>query len=208
MPVLDGATSLSSAINEEAQRWVKATNAETAHSKPTFPESPSTQAASMSSVNKDPPEASPPHLPPQSVTLQQDRNTFEESFAAALTRPQITYDGHIDSECDDQTPLLGAYYDSTSDNNRASSHPSHHAPLEPPSKSKPSLSICLWHEVCHNSQYTRPAAEILREVLEARYPVASNAGNEDKATQGLVSGEGRSPRRRCWNREIRRCARA
>lgn len=208
MAILDGATSLSSDMDEDTQRWVEAANAEATNSKPTSLESLYSRTTGVACTIRDAPTTSPSRTQPHSTTLQQDRNTFEESFAAALSRPQTTYDGRFDNnEYDDQTPLLNAYYNSTSNNNHASSQPSHHGPLEPPSKSKPSLSICLWHEVCHNSQYTRPAAEILREVLEARYPVASSAGNEDKATQGLVSGEGRSPRR-CWNREIRRCARA
>lgn len=201
MAILDGATSFSSDMDEETQRWVEASNSEAINSKPTSPEPLHSRA------NKDVPTTPPSRTQPHSTTLQQDRNTFEESFAAALSCPQTTYDGHFDNnEYDDQTPLLNAYYNSTSNNNHASSQPSHHAPLEPPSKSKPSLSICLWHEVCHNSQYTRPATEILREVLEERYPLVSPS--EGEAAQELLSGEERSPKRRWWNRVIRRCARA
>lgn len=31
-------------------------------------------------------------------------------------------------------------------------------------KSAPTTKLCTWHQVCHNSAYTRPAVDILREV--------------------------------------------
>lgn len=136
---------------------------------------------------------------------QEDRNAFEESFAAALSRPHKTYDGQLDNdEYGDQTPLLNAYYN----NKPAKStpyQPSRHAPLEPASKCKPSRSICLWNEVSHNSQYTRPVAEILREVLEDRYPAAANASHA--AQQRTAAGEqaGGNDRPRWWKRLMRRC---
>lgn len=33
---------------------------------------------------------------------------------------------------------------------------------------KPSLGMCSWHEVSYSSEYTRPTADVLREVLEMR----------------------------------------
>jgi len=135
---------------------------------------------------------------------QEDRNAFDESFAAALSRPYATYDGQFDNEeYGDQTPLLNAYY-----NNKpvksTSFQPSRHAPLEPASKSKPSRSICLWNEVSHNSQYTRPAAEILREVLEDRYPAAVHAAHAAHRNIAAEEQAGGADRWRWWKRVMRR----
>lgn len=110
-----------------------------------------------------------------------DRNAFDDSFAHALnaslvtkrstshTAPSATihYDGPAD-DTDEQTPLL-ASDDLEESRPRSDS-------LQPLSKIKPSLSICLWNEVCYTSQYTRPVTEILREVLEVRYPAPKPSG--------------------------------
>jgi hypothetical protein len=150
-----------------------------------------------------------------STLLQESHNAFEESFRAALANPPIAYDGHFDREedYDDQTPLLNSYYKPSQAPQEARFQPSHHAPLEPPSKSKPSRTVCLWNEVSHNSQYTRPAADILREVLEVRYPVATvGAGyewlHESQESQALLGGEEVRGKRRWWNRLLRRRATA
>jgi hypothetical protein len=152
-----------------------------------------------------------------SALLQENRNTFEESFTVALTHPPIAYDGPFDApdEYGDQTPLLNSYYKPSQASQEPPYQSSLHAPLEMPSKSKPSRTICLWNEVSHNSQYTRPAADILREVLEVRYPVATvgaGAGyerlHEGQESQGLLGGnQGRGRGRRpWWNRLLRRRA--
>lgn len=105
-----------------------------------------------------------------------DRNAFDESFAHALNAALVTkrvkshnlvHDGPADPD-DEAAPLLVAE-DSEQSRSRSNS-------LQPLSKIKPSLSICLWNEVCHTSQYTRPCTEILREVLEVRYPAPKPSG--------------------------------
>lgn len=109
-------------------------------------------------------------------------NAFDESFADALTarlvskrassRSQLaTLYGHADAKAGheydgERTPLLATTETEPSDEETRPRSDS----LQPVSKIKPSLSICLWNEVCHTSQYTRPVTEILREVLEVRYP--------------------------------------
>jgi len=129
---------------------------------------------------------------------QEDRNTFEESFTAALSRPHTTttYDGQLDNdEYGDQTPLLNPHYNHNTPRTKVR-QTSRTAPLEPASKSKPSRSICLWHEVSHSSQYTRPAAEMLRKVLEERYPPVPPAAQQRADADG--------DRRRWWRRALRR----
>jgi hypothetical protein len=215
MDILDGATSLHSDMSEDAQRWI-----ETASNR-TRSKSPASQTSLHNNIERSTcpqhPETpkSPPPLPTMntSALLQESHNAFEESFTAALANPPIAYDGHFDREedYDDQTPLLNSYHKPSQAPQEAPYQPSRHAPLEPPSKSKPSRTVCLWNEVSHNSQYTRPAADILREVLEVRYPVATvGAGyerlHESRESQGLLDwGQGRG-RRRWWNRLLRRRA--
>lgn len=145
--------------------------------------------------------------PAQSATShqQEDRNAFEEGFTAALSHPHPTYDGQYDNddEYGDCTPLLNSYYNDTQHQPQPAipKPPRHHAPLEPARKSKPSRSICLWHEISHSSQYTRPAAEILREVLEDRYPVVvSREVQQSAEAGGPVGGD----RRQWWRRVMRR----
>lgn len=218
MDTLDGTAALSSDMDEETQRWIEAANTRTANSKPVSTKLPSPPTTSKSPVDRKHPTATTrSHTLLQPINSNQDHNTFEESFTAALSRPQTTYDGHFDGdEYDDQTPLLNSYYNSTqiTTSQRAAHQPSHRIPLELPKKSKPSLSICLWHEICHNSQYTRPVVEILREVLEERYPVASTEsdarshGDEvvrgDEALQELLGREQRGSKRRWLSRILRR----
>jgi hypothetical protein len=146
----------------------------------------------------------------RSTLQQKDRNTFEESFTAALANPLMAYDGHFDrdNEYNDDTPLLNSYYKASHSPQHVVPHAPRHAPIEPPRKSKPSRGICLSNQVSHNSQYTRPAAEILREVLEVRYPVTSTpAGYEplqgDQESQGLLSGNEPGVKRRWWRKLLR-----
>jgi hypothetical protein len=219
MDVLDGATSLHSDMSEDAQRRI-----ETASNR-TRSKSPTSQTSLKNTCQRSPtPQQldtvkSPPPRPTMNTSallhLQETRNTFEESFTAALAHPPITYDGPFDSPdvYDDQTPLLNSYYKAPHSPTPAARRFSHHAPLEPPSKSKPSRTICLWNEVSHNSQYTRPAVDILREVLEVRYPVATGGAGyerlrESQESQGLLGGDERrgSGRRRWWSRLLRRRA--
>lgn len=133
-----------------------------------------------------------------------DGKKFEASFTAALSRPRITtYDGQIDNEAySDQTPLLNSCYNKNGPATPKIRQTSRSAaPLEPTSKCKPSRSICLWHEISHSSQYTRPAAEMLREVLEDRYPpVPPPAAQQSVEAGEQVGGD----RRRWWRRVMRR----
>lgn len=215
MDVLDGATQLSPDMSEEAQRWIETASNRKKSKQPVLDE----QASSSSPIERsgNPQRAAMRKSPPSplilngSPRLQTDRNTFEESFTAALTQSPMTYDGHYDrdNEYDDETPLLNNFYKASQSPQQVSHEPSHQAPLEPPSKSKASRSICLWNQVSHNSQYTRPAADILREVLEVRYPVASAPagyepldGNEE--SQGLLGGNVVRSKRRWWNKLLRR----
>jgi hypothetical protein len=217
MDILDGATSLHSDMSEDAQRWI-----ETASDR-TKSKSPASQTSLHNTIERSTnPEhpatpKSPPRLPTMntSALLQESHNAFEESFTAALANPPIAYDGQFDREedYDDQTPLLNSYYKPSQAPQEAPYQPSRHAPLEPPSKSKPSRTVCLWNEVSHNSQYTRPAADILREVLEVRYPVATVRARyerllESQESQGLLRGDERQVKRRWWNRLLRRRATA
>ena len=190
MDVLDGATRLDPDMIEEAQRWIETSKGR----KKTRPPSSdvslllrTTTERTGSAAVQSPPSS---RMASQSALQQTDRNTFEASSAAALANPLMAYDGHFDhnDDYDDQTPLLNSYYKSSHSTQKAAPHAPRHAPIEPPSKSKPSRGICLWNEVSHNSQYTRPAVEILREVLDVRYPVTSGpAGYEP------LSGDQESP---------------
>jgi hypothetical protein len=215
MDVLDGATSLHSDMSEDAQRWI-----ETASNR-TKSRSPASQTSLHNTVQRSTYSQlldtvkSPPPIPTMntSALLQENRNTFEESFTAALAHPPVAYDGPSDTpdEYDDQTPLLNSYYNASPLPAPAARRLSRHSPLELPSKSKPSRTICLWNEVSHNSQYTRPAADILREVLEVRYPVATVAAgyerlHESQESQGLLGGNQGRGRRRWWNRLLKRRA--
>lgn len=101
-----------------------------------------------------------PH--PKPLPRDSNHNAFEVSFTAALANPKPTCDGAHD-EYDDCTPLLNSCY--SADSAQETHTPQDSPPIKPPSKSKPSLGICNWHGICRNSQYTRPVADILREVL-------------------------------------------
>ena len=213
MNVLDGATRLDPDMNEEAQRWIETSKGRKKTRPPSSDVSPllranneRTTSASSAGV-KSPPSS---RMASQSALKQTDRNTFEESFAAALANPPMAYDGHFDrgDDYNDQTPLLNSYYKASHSPEPAAPHAPRHAPIEPPSKSKPSRGICLWNEVSHNSQYTRPAVEILREVLDVRYPVASApAGYEplsgDHESPGLVNAKATGAKRRWWRKLLR-----
>ena len=132
---------------------------------------------------------------------QADSNAFEESFTAALSHPRTTtYDGQLDNaEYGDQTPLLNSCYTDGPANPKIR-QTSRNAPLEPASKCKPSRSICLWHQISHNSQYTRPAAQMLREVLEERYPPVPLTAQQNVEAGAQVGGD----RRRWWRRILRK----
>jgi hypothetical protein len=160
-------------------------------------------------VNTTPPASTDQREIAKSELQNPDVNTFEESFTAALSRPgtSTTYDGQLDNEeYGERTPLLNSCYNNENDtqNQPAKSipyKPSRNAPLEPASKSKASRSICLWHEISHSSQYTRPAAEMLREVLEERYPAVPRVSQESvEAAEEQIGGD----RRRWWRRILRR----
>lgn len=117
--------------------------------------------------------------------LQTTTNTFDTSFAAALASPPTAYDGHADDDSDERTPLLDAYYNPSSKPLTAKRSRTT-APLPHPGKANPSRGICLWHEVSRSSQYTRPAAEILREVLgEQRVGSAGEGAGGDNGRRVL-----------------------
>lgn len=215
MDVLDGATRLDTDTNEEAQRWIETAKGRKKTRPPSSETSPSLhttatteRSTSMSSAVDSLPPSS--RLANESTLQHADRNAFEESFAAALANPTLTYDGHFDrdDDYDDDTPLLNSYYKASRSPRQAAPQLQRHAPIEPPSKSKASRGICLWNEVSRSSQYTRPAVEILREVLEVRYPVASTpAGYEllpgNQESQGLLSGNEAGVKRRWWRKLLR-----
>ena len=158
-------------------------------------------------VNTTPPASTDRRAIAKPELQNPDRNTFEESFTTALSRPQTTtYDGQLDNdEYGEQTPLLTSCYSNNDAQHQPAKpslyKPSRNAPLEPASKSKASRSICLWHEISHSSQYTRPAAEMLREVLEERYPVVPRVSQESVEA---AAEQGGGDRRRWWKRLMRR----
>jgi hypothetical protein len=213
MNVLDGATRLDPDMNEEAQRWIETANGRKKTRPPSSDVSPSLRTTTEHSTSASSATllSSPSARTVNGSTLQQkDRNTFEESFAAALANPLMAYDGHFDRDNDygDETPLLNSYYKDSHSPQQAVPHAPRHAPIEPPRKSKPSRGICLSNQVSHNSQYTRPAADILREVLEVRYPVTSTpSGYEplpgDQESQGLLNGNESRAKRRWWRKLLK-----
>lgn len=137
-------------------------------------------------------------------------NAFEESFTAALSNPKPTYDGAHD-DFDDCTPLLNAFYATGSP--QETHTPQDRPPIKPPGKSKPILGICNWHEIYRNSQYTRPVADILRQVLGDGEP--EMRGEERRYEQlperdvaGIPSEGHRGGRKRGWWGSLRtRCRR-
>jgi hypothetical protein len=213
MNVLDGATRLDPDMNEEAQRWIETAKGRKKTRPPSSDVSPPlrTTTEHYTSASSARLEPSPSARMANASTLRQaDRNTFGESFAAALANPPMTYDDHFDHNDDysDQTPLLNSYYKASHSPQQAVPHAPRHALIEPSRKARPSRSICLSNQVSHNSQYTRPAVEILREVLEVRYPVTSTtAGYEplpgDQESQGLLSGNETGVKRRWWRKLLR-----
>lgn len=159
-------------------------------------------------------------------------NAFDESFSQALTtstkppknrtsrtkrhipHPVIsTLDGQNDD--DEHFPLL-SHRDSLQSLSAPASPatviriPITSCPITAPrTKSKPSRGIYLSNELCHNSQYTRPAVDILRDLLEM-YPLAERrvqtggrfARDGSEAERGLLSDEpGR--KKQWWRRALR-----
>jgi hypothetical protein len=207
--------------NEETQRLIETAefHLPTTASLPKRRLSPN-RITALRSPHKDETATKPmasthPHAQPTPTPAHQqpDVNTFEESFTAALLRPgttttttTTTYDGQLDNdEYSERTPLLNSCYNNGNDALHSPSKstpykPSRIAPLEPASKSKPSRSICLWHEISHSSQYTRPAAEMLREVLEERYPAVPPPVQQSVGAGEQVGGD----RRRWWRKILRR----
>jgi hypothetical protein len=213
MDVLDGATRLEPDMNEEAQRWIETAKGRRKTRPPSSDVSPSlftTTEHSTSASSARFPMSPSARMANGSTLRRADRNTFEESFAAALVNPPMTYDGHFDHHDDygDQTPLLNSYYKASHSPQQVRQQAPRHPPIEPPKKSTPSRGICLSNQVSRNSQYTRPAAEILREVLEVRYPVTSTPTGyeplpEDQESRGLLSGNATAVKRRWWRKLLR-----
>ncbi|KAK6428726.1 hypothetical protein LTR95_015128 [Oleoguttula sp. CCFEE 5521] len=96
-------------------------------------------------------------------TARPSVNAFDESFAAALQSPNPTVASRSVSYVDESEPsaLKPA-------RPRAISLVGSKIMLE--TKASSSLAICVWNEVSHTSEYTRPAVDLLKEVLEVRYP--------------------------------------
>ncbi|KAK4506146.1 hypothetical protein PRZ48_004111 [Zasmidium cellare] len=51
-------------------------------------------------------------------------------------------------------------------------------------KSNPTTAVCRLHEFSYSSQYTRPATELLQEILEVRYPLERGGEDEESALLG------------------------
>jgi hypothetical protein len=209
MDICDDTVLLGPDINEEAQRWIETDNNHKKSRTPAYATQTSLHSTCTRSTNPRSPAtpATPPtrHSMPKPHHHQAENNTFEQSFAAAFAHPPQTYDGNADY--DDRTPLLESFYNDP----QAPTH--HHAlvqqhvpPLESPGKSKPTRSICLWNGVTHSSQYTRPAAELLREVVEVQHPAASVSARHEQVGEGhrLSDGDERCGRRRWWYKLLRR----
>lgn len=62
-------------------------------------------------------------------------------------------------------------------------------------KAHPTTEICKLHEVYYSSQYTRPASELLTEVLAERYPVQKAAPEDGQGDRPTIDGE--SIRQKC-----------
>lgn len=213
MDVLDGATRLDPDMNEEAQRWIETAKGRKKTRPPSSNVSLSLHTTTEQSISASSarfPMSTSARMANGSTLRQADRNTFEESFAAALANPPMTYDGHFDHQDDysDQRPLLNSYYKTSHSPQQVRQQTPRHPPIEPPGKSRPSRSICLSNQVSRSSQYTRPAAEILREVLELRYPVTFTPAGyeplpEDQESQGLLDGNDTDAKRRWWRKLLR-----
>lgn len=152
------------------------------------PESSSTAAARAHGVanpNQSPPEhssSSPGPHPPHTMTGALDVEYSSESDTAVTTK---------------SGPISGADTPPTSADERQEESGSYDIRY----KSKPAgLALCTWHEVCWQTQYTRPAIELFQEILEVRYPVRSGRvsywhrllaglGLRRQASTGTTSGE-------------------
>lgn len=68
---------------------------------------------------------------------------------------------------------------------------SRNASKSPCFKTHSTTQVCRTHELYYSSQYTRPATELLTEVLEERYPLQKTAdgSGEDEALSGAIRGQ-------------------
>lgn len=58
-------------------------------------------------------------------------------------------------------------------------------------KSSATTALCRMHELTYSSQWTRPATELLKEILEVRYPLQESEDDDDEETPLLREREGR-----------------
>ncbi|KAK6442409.1 hypothetical protein LTR95_001353 [Oleoguttula sp. CCFEE 5521] len=130
----------------------------------------STRNATADPVLGQPSSSAPSKPPMQEHTARPSVDAFDESFAAALqplnptvVARSVTY---VDAPKQSATkpaptraiPLVGGKI-----------------MLE--TKASSSFAICVWNEVSHTSEYTRPAVDLLEEILEVRYPAADSSGS-------------------------------
>ncbi|OQO07219.1 hypothetical protein B0A48_07789 [Cryoendolithus antarcticus] len=121
-----------------------------------------------------PDQLAQPHSSANSQPLMQKRaarpsvNAFDESFAAALQTLNPTVVSQpvtcVDAPKPSATKPARPY---------AISLVGSRIMLE--TKASTSLAICVWNEVSHTSEYTRPAIDLLKEVLEVRYPAVGSS---------------------------------
>nr|OQO29795.1 hypothetical protein B0A51_03234 [Rachicladosporium sp. CCFEE 5018] len=104
-------------------------------------------------------------------------NAFDESFAAALHPAKQPSDilNTPDAVLVQQAVKSGA-----SNPARPRTVSLVGSKVLPQSKAAPSLAICVWNEVSHTSEYTRPAVDLLKEVLEVRYPALGSPGSGER----------------------------
>lgn len=104
----------------------------------------------------------------------------EESSSAASRRES---DSHRCEDPRTEDTIQGRYSDVSTSTNASDSRALSF-------KGPPTTRICKIHEFCYSSQYTRPATELLTEVLEERYPVPETDGNggEEQGRSGLKCG--------------------
>ncbi|KAF2161160.1 hypothetical protein M409DRAFT_28488 [Zasmidium cellare ATCC 36951] len=70
-------------------------------------------------------------------------------------------------------------------------------------KANPTAAICRLHEFSYSSQYTRPASELLQEILEVRYPLEREGDDEERALLGGVRSRSSSRERSSgWWRKL------
>ncbi|KXS93461.1 hypothetical protein AC579_2223 [Pseudocercospora musae] len=132
-----------------------------------------------------------------------------ESSTAAAARAKLVED-RIDSGVasiastptkDDLLPKQSLGREVTDGNDTQESLPEHRWDRGHIYKSSPACPyLCPWHQVCWQSQHTRPVVELLKEILEIRYAAQADEVSSDAEAQGERSTS--------WSRVWRRFYRA